>query len=112
MCQRARVNDGLFDISIVSIGKFKLLMVFKRMYTASLLPHPNLAEYRSKKVRIEMKNHDEEPYLSQVDGEILGPLPVTYETIKNGYEFIRPEVDEVAEAFKKEHGRYFYEYEH
>ena len=112
ICQRARVNDGLFDISVASIGKFKLLMVFKRMYTASLLPHPNLAEYRSKKVRIEMKNQDDKPYLSQVDGEMLGPLPVTYETIKDGYEFIRPEIDEVAEAFKKEHGRYFYEYKH
>jgi len=111
ICQRARVNDGLFDISVASIGKFKLLMQFKRMYTATLLPHPNLSEYRSKKVRIEMKNLNDDPYLCQVDGEILGPLPVTYETIKDGYEFIRPEVDEVAEAFKKEHGRYFYEYE-
>jgi len=111
ICQRARVNDGLFDISVARIGKFKLLMQFKRMYTASLLPHPNISEYRSKKVRIEMKNLNEDPYLCQVDGEILGPLPVTYETIKEGYEFIRPEVDEVAEAFKKEHGRYFYEYE-
>ena len=111
ICQRARVNDGLFDISIASIGKFKLLMQFKRMYTATLLPHPNVPEYRSKKVRIEMKNHDDKPYLSQVDGEMLGPLSVTYETIKDGYEFMRPEVDEVAEAFKKEHGRYFYEYE-
>ena len=111
ICQRARVNDGLFDISIASVGMFKLLRQFKRMYTATLLPNPNIAEYRSKKVRIEMKNHDDKPYISQVDGEILSPLPITYETIKDGYEFIRPEVDEVAEAFKKEHGRYFYEYE-
>ncbi len=112
ICQRAQVDDGLFDISVANIGKIKLILQFKRMYSASLLPHPNVNEYRSKKVRIEMKNPKDEPYLCQVDGEILGPLPVTYETIKDGYEFIRPKTDEVAEAFKVKYGRYFYEYSH
>ncbi|MFX1289099.1 MAG: diacylglycerol/lipid kinase family protein [Promethearchaeota archaeon] len=112
VCQKASVEDGLFDISIVDIGKFKLLFQFKRMYSASLLPHPNVFEYQSKKVRIEMVNSEDEPYLCQVDGEILGNLPVTYETIKDGYEFIRPKTNEVAEAFKEKYGRYFYECEH
>ncbi|TKJ22091.1 MAG: hypothetical protein CEE43_07700 [Promethearchaeota archaeon Loki_b32] len=112
ICQRARIDDGLFDISVANIGKLKLILQFKRMYSASLLPHPNVTEYRSKKVRIEMKNSNDLPYLCQVDGEILGPLPVTYETIKNGYEFIHPKTDEVAEAFKVKYGRYFYEYSH
>jgi len=112
VCQRAKVDDGLFDISVVNIGKFKLLLQFKRMYNASLLPHPDISEYQSKKVRIEMKNPEDEPYLCQVDGEVLGPLPVTYESIKDGYEFIRPKIDEVAEAFKEKYGRYFYICEH
>jgi len=112
ICQRARIDDGLFDISVANIGKLKLILQFKRMYSASLLPHPNVTEYRSKKVRIEMKNSNDLPYLCQVDGEILGPLPVTYETIKDGYEFIHPKTDEVAEAFKVKYGRYFYEYSH
>ena len=112
ICQKARIDDGLFDISVANIGKLKLILQFKKMYSASLLPHPNVTEYRSKKVRIEMKNSNDLPYLCQVDGEILGPLPVTYETIKDGYEFIRPKTDEVAEAFKVKYGRYFYEYSH
>jgi len=112
VCQKAKTDDGLFDISIVNIGKFKLLMQFKRMYSASLLPHPNVAEYSSKNVRIEMKNKEDDPYLCQVDGEILGPLPVTYNSIKEGYEFIRPRIDEVAEAFKEKYGHYFYECDH
>lgn len=112
ICQKARIDDGLFDISVANIGKLKLILQFKRMYSASLLPHPNVTEYRSKKVRIEMKNSNDLPYLCQVDGEILGPLPVTYETIKDGYEFIHPKTDEVAEAFKVKYGRYFYEYSH
>jgi len=112
VCQRAKVDDGLFDISVVDIGKFKLLLQFKRMYNASLLPHPDISEYQSKKVRIEMKNPEDEPYMCQVDGEVLGSLPVTYESIKDGYEFIRPKIDEVAEAFKEKYGRYFYVCEH
>jgi diacylglycerol kinase family enzyme len=80
------------------------------MYKATLLPHPDIHEYVSKKVRVEMKDSEEpDPYLCQVDGEILGHLPVNYECIRDGYEFIRPEIDEVAEAFKKKYGRYFYE---
>jgi diacylglycerol kinase (ATP) len=110
ICQKAKVNDGLFDISVVNIGKFKLLRHFNRMYKATLLPHPNIYEFSSKRVRVEMLDASEEnPYLCQVDGEILGTVPVNYECIKDGYEFIRPEIDEVAEAFKEKYGRYFWE---
>jgi diacylglycerol kinase (ATP) len=112
VCQKASVEDGLFDISVVDIGKFKLLLQFKRMYSASLLPHPDVYEYQSKKVRIEMVNSEDEPYLCQVDGEILGNLPVTYETIEEGYEFIRPKTNEVAEAFKEKYGHYYYDCDH
>lgn len=111
VCQKASVKDGLFDISVVDIGKVKLLFQFKRMYSATLLPHPDVFEYQSKEVRIEMLKSEDDPYLCQVDGEILGNLPVTYETIKDGYEFIRPKTNEVAEAFKEKYGKYFYECE-
>ncbi|MFX1503672.1 MAG: diacylglycerol/lipid kinase family protein [Promethearchaeota archaeon] len=110
ICQKARVDDGIFHVNIVDIGKFKLLKHFNRMYKATLLPHPNIYEYTSKNVRVEMLEPEEpKPYLCQVDGEILDHLPVNYECLKDRYEFIRPEIDEVAEAFKKEHGRYFWE---
>jgi diacylglycerol kinase family enzyme len=111
ICQRAKVDDGIFHVNVVDIGKFKLLKHFNRMFKATLLPHPNIYEYTSKKVRVEMKNPEDKPYHCQVDGEVLGPLPVTYENIENGLEFIRPKVDEVAEAFKEKHGRYFWECE-
>ncbi|MFX1366474.1 MAG: diacylglycerol/lipid kinase family protein [Promethearchaeota archaeon] len=110
ICQRAQINDGLFHINIVNIGKFKLLKHFNRMYKATLLPHPNIYEYTSKKLRVEMLDTKEsKPYICQVDGEILDKIPVNYECIKDGCEFIKPEVNEVAEAFKKEHGRYFWD---
>ncbi len=109
ICQRARINDGLFHICIVNVSKLKLIINFPKLYKAKLLPHPNIMEFESKKVRIEMKNDEDEPYLFQVDGEVLGNIPVTYEVIKDGWEFIRPKIDEVAEAFKVKYGRYFYE---
>jgi diacylglycerol kinase (ATP) len=112
ICQRASIEDGLFDISIVNIDKVKLARQFRRMYNASLLPHPNVSEFQSKKVRIEMKNPQEEPYVCQVDGEVLGPLPVNYECIKEGYEFIRPRINEFAEEFKEKYGHYFWECTH
>ncbi len=109
ICQKARVNDGLFHVNIVNIGKFKLIMDLNKTYSATLLPHPNVSEFISKKVKIEMVDPNNDPYLCQVDGEVLGTIPVEYRLIENGYVFIRPEVDEVAEAFKAKHGRYFYE---
>ena len=112
ICQEAKVDDGLFNISIVDIGKFKLLLQFRRMYDASLIPHPNVHTFQSKKVRIEMKNPEDDPYNCQVDGEVLGILPVTYEYNMDGYEFIKPKIDEAAEAFKEKYGHYFYECTH
>jgi hypothetical protein len=59
-----------------------------------------------------MLNSDDEAYLCQVDGEMLGELPVTYETLKDGQEFIQPQTHEVAEAFKEKYGHYFWDYDH
>lgn len=112
VCQKAQVDDGLFDISIVDITKLKLLLQFKRMYSGSLLPHPNVMENQSRKVRIEMVDPKDTPYLCQVDGEILGDLPVTYESVKNGCEFIRPRINEAAEEFKEKYGHYYWECDH
>lgn len=109
MCPPARVHDGQFRISVIDIGKIKLLIEFKKLYDASLMPANFVHEYNSKKVRIEMKNPTDKPYICQVDGEILNEIPVNYENIPDGYEFIAPKEDEVAIQFKEKYGRYFYD---
>ncbi len=58
---------------------------------------------------IEMNNLEDDIYYCQVDGEVLGKIPVNYENISDGYEFIRPKIDEKAEEFKEKYGRYFYD---
>jgi diacylglycerol kinase (ATP) len=112
ICQKAKVDDGLFNITIANVSKLKLLLKFKKTLSASLLPLPNLYEHQSRKVRIEMLNPDDEAYLCQVDGEMLGDLPVSYETIKDGCEFIRPQKNEFAEDFREKYGHYYWEYDH
>jgi diacylglycerol kinase (ATP) len=112
ICQRASIEDGLFDISIVNIDKVKLARQFRRMYNASLLPHPDIHEYQSKRVRVEMRTFEDEPYVCQVDGEVLGALPVNYECIQDGYEFILPKTNEFAEEFKQKYGHYMWECTH
>lgn len=109
ICPQARVHDGLFHISVINMNKFKLLIDFNQMYSASLFPHKNIFTYTSKKVRIEMIADQKNPYICQVDGEILGDIPVTYEAIADGYEFIQPTSDEVCEDFTKKYGRPFYQ---
>jgi diacylglycerol kinase family enzyme len=91
------------------MGKLQLLREFKSMYSATVYPNSSVYDFISKKVRIEMRNPEDEKYFCQVDGEVLGKIPVNYENIKDGYEFIRPKIDEKAEAFKAEYGRYFYD---
>lgn len=110
ICQQARVHDGMFHISVVHMSKFVMLRDFNQMYDASVLPHPDISEYTSKKVRIEMVNAQDIPYLCQVDGEVLGEIPVNYESLPDAQEFIMPKCDEVSERFIEKYGRDFHEY--
>ena len=49
ICQRAKVDDGIFHVNVVDIGKFKLLKHFNRMFKATLLPHPNIMSIPARK---------------------------------------------------------------
>ena len=109
ICSKAQMNDGLFHIAVVDMGKLQLLREFKSMYSATVYPNSSVHDFVSQKVRIEMKNPEDDIYYCQVDGEVLGKIPVNYENISDGYEFIRPKIDEKAEEFKEKYGRYFYD---
>lgn len=95
ICPDAKIHDGLFHISIVDMKPLPLLINFNKLYSRSLFPHPNIKTYCSKRVRIEMVKPDDVPYLAQVDGELIGEIPVDYESLADGYEFIKPKQNEV-----------------
>jgi YegS/Rv2252/BmrU family lipid kinase len=107
ICPRAVVNDGLFHISIVDMGTMELLNKFNTMYKRTLHPDPNIFEFISKTVKIEMENPEDESYFGQVDGEIIGSLPITYDMLPDGYTFIRPREDEAEQWFQEKYGKKF-----
>ncbi len=110
MAPRACSNDGIFHLSIPEMGTVELLRKFKMMYDRTLHPDPHIKEYCSKHIKIEMVKETDEPYLAQVDGELIGPLPVEYECLQLGYEFIRPSEDEAEAWFMEKYGKRFKEH--
>ena len=44
------------------------------MYSKTVLPHPKIKFFQSKKVRVEMDKTETEddPYIGQVDGKLIG----------------------------------------
>jgi YegS/Rv2252/BmrU family lipid kinase len=102
MCAEACIHDGTFHVVILGkMSKLSVLINLTKMYTKQHLSLPAIHSFVSKRVKIEMVDPDAKPYLYQVDGEVLGPVPVTYEAIADGYEFIKPKKNEVLLEFNK-----------
>ncbi|MFX0102410.1 MAG: diacylglycerol/lipid kinase family protein [Candidatus Hodarchaeota archaeon] len=106
MCPAASIKDSIFHVTVIdNMSKFTLLMNFSKLYKKTHMALPEMLEYHSKKVVIEMQNKDDVPYFYQVDGEVMGPLPVTYEIVPGAQEFIMPKEDEVLLAFNKKYAK-------
>lgn len=104
MCAEACIHDGTFHVVILGkMPKLRVLINFTKMYTKQHLSLHAIHSFESKQVKIEMVDPGVTPYLYQVDGEVLGPVPVTYEVISDGYEFIKPRKNEVLLEFNKKH---------
>ena len=105
LCGGARIDDGLFNISIPEVTPLRVLFDLKRMYSKTVIPHPKIKTFQSKKVRVEMVNSEDDPYIGQVDGELIGKVPITYECLPDAYEFIKPERDETIDCFMQKYGK-------
>lgn len=71
-------NDGLFDvITIGDIDKIEFLMTVPKVYDGTHLTHPQVDAYRAKRVEL----HSETPLLLQVEGEVCGQTPLTFNII-------------------------------
>ncbi|MHA1510801.1 MAG: diacylglycerol/lipid kinase family protein, partial [Promethearchaeota archaeon] len=105
LCGGARVDDGLFNISIPEVTPLRVLFDLRRMYSKTVIPHPKIKTFQSKKVRVEMVNAEDDPYIGQVDGELIGKVPITYECLPDAYEFIKPERDETIDCFMQKYGK-------
>ncbi|MEX2683099.1 MAG: diacylglycerol kinase family protein [Candidatus Sigynarchaeota archaeon] len=109
MCANACIYDGVFHVVILGkMSKFRVMLNFTKMYYKQHLSLPAIHSFESKKVIIEMAD-PVKPYLYQVDGEVIGSLPVTYEVLADGYEFIKPRKNEVLLEFNKKYEHFIKE---
>ncbi|MFD5000564.1 diacylglycerol kinase [Streptomyces buecherae] len=73
ICGGARLDDGLFDITVVGpCTRGTLLRVFPRIYRGTHLGHPAVTTYRAARVSLAAPG-----LTGYADGEPLGPLPLT-----------------------------------
>ena len=104
MCAEACIHDGTFHVVVLGkMTKLRVLINLTKMYSKQHLSLHAIHSFESKRVKIEMTDPGIKPYLYQVDGEVLGPVPVTYEAIADGYEFIKPRKNEVLIEFNKKY---------
>ncbi|MFI1800558.1 diacylglycerol kinase [Streptomyces sp. NPDC020379] len=73
ICAGARLDDGLFDITVVGpCSRSTLLTVFPKVYQGTHLGHPAVTVHRAAEVTLEAPGTT-----GYADGEPLGPLPLT-----------------------------------
>jgi diacylglycerol kinase (ATP) len=71
-------NDGLFDVIVIGdIDKIEFLMTVPKVYDGTHITHPQVDTYRAKRVEV----RSEEPLLLQVEGEVCGHTPLTFEIV-------------------------------
>ncbi|PGH51244.1 diacylglycerol kinase [Streptomyces sp. Ru87] len=86
ICAGARCDDGLFDITVVGpCSRRTLLRVFPRVYRGTHLTHPAVTVHRVRSVTLEAAG-----ITAYADGEPLGPLPLTAETVPGAVRLLVP----------------------
>jgi diacylglycerol kinase (ATP) len=75
----ARIDDGLFDILILSpVSKLEFLKVFPKVFSGKHTTHPAVKILRGRSVEIDSDA------VAYADGERIGPLPVKARVIERG----------------------------
>ncbi len=74
---RSWPEDGYFDLQVFTGPKSDSFTLLPKMFRGEHLPHPNILEYRSTRVRIEA----DRPVFVEVDGVPLGTTPATFQVV-------------------------------
>ncbi len=78
ICPEARLDDGLFDLVIVgNVPRFHFIRLFPHVYEGKHIRHHSVALKRFKSFELS----GDRTTLVQVDGELLGYLPMKFKTI-------------------------------
>jgi diacylglycerol kinase (ATP) len=73
MCPTAKLDDGIFDITVVApVSRLTLARLAPKLPRAGHIGHPAVSQYRASEVSL-----DAAGVICYADGERVGPLPLT-----------------------------------
>lgn len=82
-------DDGIFALTFArKLSKLAVILNTYRFYNASLLQHPKVEGFSTKKVRVETM--DGEPTGVEVDGEYIGETPVEFSILPKALKIVVP----------------------
>ncbi|MHA2497152.1 MAG: diacylglycerol/lipid kinase family protein [Candidatus Hodarchaeales archaeon] len=85
ICPNAKLDDNLFDLTILGkVSRFHLMQLFTLVYSGKHIEHHSVG---AKKIA-EFTISSNRSTLVQADGEIIGHLPMKFETIPNALSVI------------------------
>jgi diacylglycerol kinase (ATP) len=86
ICPDARMDDGLFDVTLVGpLGRTELVRLKPRLRTGRHVEHPSVRVIRAGSVRLESPD-----VIAYADGERLAPLPVTLTCVPSALRVVVP----------------------
>ncbi|MFF5937607.1 diacylglycerol kinase [Streptomyces sp. NPDC012508] len=86
ICAGARMDDGLFDVTVVGdCSRTTLIKVFPRVYRGTHLDHPAVTVHRVRSLTL-----DAPGITGYADGEPLGPLPLTAACVPGALRVLAP----------------------
>ncbi|MET7621081.1 diacylglycerol kinase [Streptomyces sp. NPDC005408] len=86
ICSGARMDDGLFDVTVVGdCTRTTLLRVFPQVYKGTHLNHPKVSTYRVRTITLQADG-----VTGYADGEPLGALPLTAECVPGAVRVLAP----------------------
>jgi diacylglycerol kinase (ATP) len=86
ICSGARMDDGLFDVTVVGdCTRTTLLKVFPQVYKGTHLSHPKVTTHRVRTITLQA-----EGVTGYADGEPMGALPLTAECVPGAVRVLAP----------------------
>jgi len=74
---RSWPGDGFFDVLVMKGPRSEAFTMLPKIFRGEHLPHPNIIELRSRRLRVEA----DRPLWVEADGRPLGTTPATFEVI-------------------------------
>ncbi len=81
----AQVDDGYFDVTILGqVSKWRMPLIIPQIYRGTILSNKEVETFRAKKLEVSC----EAEVAFEVDGEIMGNLPATFEVLPKCINFL------------------------